>query len=114
MGLITGKLVPTLLPPKLLFVALELRHVEVSLSDPRHGRFYLLEQPANASSWQEDSMKNFLLQSEQAHVITGHMCQYGMMTPGSDSEPGLGREAIGWKAVMGEASHLQPMHHTAR
>ena len=42
MGLITGKLVPTLLSPKLLFVALELRHVEVSLSDPRHGRFYLL------------------------------------------------------------------------
>ena len=42
MGFITGKRVPSLLPPKLLLKTLELCHVEIRLCDIRHGRFYLL------------------------------------------------------------------------
>ena len=48
-------------------------------------------------------MNNFLLQSSEAHGITGHMCQYGMMTPGSDSEPVYARKPTRW---LSNSPHL--------
>ena len=38
------------------------------------GRYYLLEQPANATSWQEPSMVKFIGESQEVKLSTGHQC----------------------------------------
>ena len=42
------------------------------------GRHYLFEHPAQARSWQETCMREFIAESPDALLGTGNMCQFGM------------------------------------
>ena len=48
------------------------------------GRHYLFEHPAQARSWQEDCVQEFVSESSDAILVTGNMCQYGMTECGPD------------------------------
>ena len=43
-------------------------------------KFYLHEHPATALSWKEDVTDSFA-RYPLAHVVVGHQCQYGLVTP---------------------------------
>ena len=60
------------------------------------GRYYLFEQPASASSWDEDCVKQFLSDSKEAILSTGHMCRFGMTTPSKDGQVLYVRKLTRW------------------
>ena len=51
------------------------------------GRHYLLEHPLSASSWKEPCMIEFLACSDDATLVSSHMCQFGMTQIGDGGEP---------------------------
>ena len=50
----------------------------------RAGRYYLLEQPASATSWKHQSMIRFLTQATGAILTTCDMCRFGLKAKGPD------------------------------
>ena len=51
------------------------------------GRYFLHEHPASAMSWREDSIES-VLKLRNVRQVTGHQCQYGLVTP-SVSDPNV-------------------------
>ena len=51
------------------------------------GRHYLLEQPLTAASWKESCMAEFLAHSDDAILVTSHMCRLGMTQIGPGGAP---------------------------
>ena len=56
------------------------------------GRRYLLEQPAQATSWQEPSMIEFIAKSPDARIATCDLCCYGLKTLGTDGSKRLAKK----------------------